>query len=296
MGAIFNNGFGGKIPGIVIGGSNAAYGGSGFAVDTGYTPWVYSNPTYQFRDTLSKALRKHTLQFGAQAYLGQQNELSAATGANTGDVQGILFYNNVSSPYTTGNAFADFLIGPTNSQGQAQAHSGIQKFQQDSTQLKYYNRYTVVEPYVQDNWRVTPRLTLNLGLRLSLFGLWHEKYNKAYNWSAQAYSDALASTVLVNPTTGHLVNSSTLQNIPLNLNNLNPAITNGLVRCGANGVPSGCMQGHLFNPAPRIGFAWDPTGSGNTSIRRATASSTNMAPAMKRTQGRSSGALPWWSP
>ena len=267
MGVIFNNGFGGKIPGIVIGGSNTAYGGTGFAVDTGYTPWVYSNPTYQFRDTVSKSIGKHTLQFGAQAYLGQQNELSAATGANTGDVQGILFYNNISSPFTTGNAFADFLIGPTNAQGQTGAHSGIQKFEQDSTQMKYYNRYTVVEPYVQDNWRVTPMLTLNLGLRLSLFGLWHEKYNNAYNWSAQAYSQALASTVLVDPMTGHLVSSSTLQNIPLDVNNLNPAITNGLVRCGVNGVPGGCMKGHVFNPAPRIGFAWDPTGSGKTSIR-----------------------------
>ncbi len=267
MGAIFDNGFGGKIPGIVIGGSNAAYGGSGFAVDTGYTPWQYSNPTYQFRDTLSKSFGKHTVQFGAQAYLGQQNELSGATGANTGDVQGILFYNNVNSPFTTGNAFADFLIGPTNAQGQTQVPSGIQKYEQDSTQYKYYNRYTVVEPYVQDNWRVTPRLTLNLGLRLSLFGLWHEKYNNAYNWTASAFNQALASTVLVNPTTGHLVSSSTLQNIPLNLNDLNPAITNGLVRCGIGGVPSGCMQGHVFNPAPRLGFAWDPTGSGKTSIR-----------------------------
>jgi len=268
IGAIFNNGFGGKIPGIVIGGTNAAYGGNGFAVDTGYTPWEYTNPTYQFRDTLSKSFGKHTVQVGVQAYLAQDNELSAATGANTGDVQGVLFYNNVSSPYTTGNAFADFLIGPTNSQGSTQNHSGIQKFVQDSTQFKYYNQYTVVEPYAQDDWRVTPRLTVNLGLRLSLFGLWHEKYNNAYNWSPQAFSQELASTVLVDPKTGHLVSSSNPNNIiPLDLNNLNPAITNGLVQCGVNGVPSGCMKGHVFNPAPRIGFAWDPTGSGKTSIR-----------------------------
>lgn len=267
MGVLFNNGFGGKIPGIVIAGSNAAYGGSGFAVDSSYMPWVYSNPTYQLRDTLSKSLGKHTLQFGVQAFLGQQNELSAATGANTGDVQGILTYSNINSVFTTGNAFADFLIGPTNSQGHTQDHSGIQYFQQDSTQLKYYSRYTVVEPYAQDDWKVTPRLTLNLGLRISLFGLWHEKYNNAYNWSPQAYSQALASLVAVNPQVGNLISTSTLQNIPLNLNNLDPRITNGLVRCGVGGVPSGCMQGHVFNPAPRIGFAWDPTGSGMTSIR-----------------------------
>src|SRR5262249_10516388 len=46
LGGIFNNGFGGKAPAIVIGGNNLAYGGLGFTADTAYTPWEHTNPTY----------------------------------------------------------------------------------------------------------------------------------------------------------------------------------------------------------------------------------------------------------
>src|SRR5579872_107995 len=272
MGYLFNNGFGGKLPGIVIGGNNAAYGGFGFGVDPGYLPWHHSNPTYNFRDDLSKVIHKHTLQTGVQWVIAQRNELNQAVGANNGDLQGILTFSNVSSFNTTGNAFADFLLGPGGIR--PDGGGGIKNFQQDSGQRNYYNRYNVVEPYVQDDWRVNNRLTVNLGLRISLFGLWHEKYDNVYNWVPSAFNTTLAAQTTIDTQTGGLAVPGTCnqfgQNctpIPLNLSSLDPRITNGLVRCGVNGVPDGCMSGHLFNPAPRIGFAYDPHGNGKTSIR-----------------------------
>jgi hypothetical protein len=265
VGYLFNNGFGNKLPGIVIAGNNAAYGGFGFGVDPGYLPWHHSNPNYNFRDDLSKVLGKHTLQFGVQFIIAQRNELNQAVGANTGDQQGILTFTNVNTTYT-GNAFADFLFGqPTGTPGVLAG--GVRSFQQDSAQGNYYSRYQIAEPYVQDDWRVNSRLTLNLGLRMSLYGNWHEKNNAVYNWVPTVYSRSLAAQAMVDPRTGGLVDTASGLPIPLDLNSLDPRITNGLQRCGVNGVPDGCMKSKIFNPAPRVGFAWDPRGDGKTSIR-----------------------------
>jgi hypothetical protein len=267
MGYLFNNGFGAKVPGIVIGGNNAEYGGNGFAVDPSYMPWEHTSPTLQWRDNLSKQWRRHILQFGVQYVYAQKNELNGAIGAATGDLQGVLTFNNINQGYQgngTGNAFANFL---TQTSDVSTPRNAIASFTQDSAQLRYYNRYTIAEPYFQDDWKVTRRLTLNLGLRLSLFGTYHEKYLRAYNFVPSAYSVALATQLRVDPNSGILLNSTGKKPIPLNLNNLDPRLTNGLVLCGVNGVPAGCMKDHLFNYAPRFGFAWDPRGDGKTSIR-----------------------------
>ncbi len=176
MGYIFSNGFGGnKLPGLVFQGNNGAYGGHGFAADTGYAPWNQANPTFNLRDDVSKTIGKHTLQFGFEGTFVQQNEVSGVTGANSGDQQGLLTFSNEQSTHTTGNAFADFLAGPglTNGTTPTVTSGAIKAFTQDSGQRKYYNRYKIADLYLQDDWRATSRLTINVGFRGSLFGAWY---------------------------------------------------------------------------------------------------------------------------
>jgi hypothetical protein len=46
----------------------------------------------------------------------------------------------------------------------------IKSYVQDSSQGRYYTRYKSAEFYLQDNWRLTPYLTINTGFRASFFG------------------------------------------------------------------------------------------------------------------------------
>ena len=265
MGYVFNNGFGGKMPGVNIQGTNAAYGGRGFAVDPSYMPWSHTNPTYSLRDDFGISIGKHTLQFGGQYILAQRNQTNNAIGAASGDLQGFLTFSNLT--HSTGNAFADLLTTYSNPLGVPVGF--IQSFSQDSSQHRYYQRYQIGEPYLQDDWKVTKRLTLNLGLRVSLFGTYHEHNRNVWNWEASRFD---STRFAVDPHSGVLLDKNA-GSTPVQFNpstfQLDPGIVSalGLVHCGTGGVPASCMKGHLFNPAPRIGFAWDPRGNGKTSIR-----------------------------
>jgi len=255
MGYLFNNGAAGKLPAVYL--SGGIYDGIAQDPDGVWPEGPYnSNPTYTYRDNMTKIIGRHNLQFGAYIVTAQKNELSSL------QLNGALTFDT-GSKLSSGNAFADMLLG------------NIGSFGQGSKQVKFYNRYKIVEPYFQDDWRVTDRLTLNLGLRVSLFGTYRERYHQAYNWDPTVYDATTAP--LLDDAAGTLTgNAGAL--IPGSGNPLD-----GLVRCGAPGgtvnlagwgpatvgttSQPGCMKGHLFNPAPRIGFAWDPRGNGRTAIR-----------------------------
>jgi hypothetical protein len=236
----------GVLPGVALIDPAGIYGN--FGEDAGYIPngTYNSNPTYTFRDNVNKIIGRHTFQIGMYIAAAEKNEFGGEL-AN-GSYPGYLTFNPSEFPAnSTGNPFADLLLGD------------IASFGQQNHLLKYYNRYKLFEPYFQDDWRMTDRLTLNLGIRFSLFETYREKEHQAFNFDPAHYVQGQTSV-----TPGDVVVGLTADGNPASVTDL----PNGIVQCGVTpGVPDGCMTPHWFNPAPRLGFAWDPWGNGKWAIR-----------------------------
>jgi len=236
MPGLFPN-FGGKLPDFCLS-TSGAYGGYFCEGPTAF-PWQNSNPTFTYRDNVTMSLGKHKLIFGGYFMNAEKNEMAYT------DLTGDLYFDST-SPVSTGNAFADFLMG------------NIANYSQANSQPKYHINFKIFEPYFQDDYHIAKNLTLNLGLRVSLYGTFWERNHLISNWRPSAYNPATAPPLDVD-------GDITGQQGALLPNTGNPY--DGMVQCGVNGIPRGCLSGHLFNPAPRLGFAWDPLGNGKMAVR-----------------------------
>ena len=227
-----------KLPAFNIGGTTDGnvYGG-GFGVDTGYFPWKNANPTYTYRDIVTKTWRNHTFFFGAYVVAAQKNQQATLY------PQGSLTFDT-NNPKTTGNPFADLLTAQ------------ISGYSQTSTQPYFYDRYKIFEPFFQDDWRVSKKLTVNLGLRWSIYGRYQEKFNQEYGFSIKDYK-------LANAPSYFAYNSDSSQFLDSTTGN----VFNGIIQCGAKGVQTGCLRNKYMNPGPRIGFAYDVFGDGKWAVR-----------------------------
>jgi Carboxypeptidase regulatory-like domain len=235
-----------KIPAFSVGNTaGTVYGTGGFSVDTGYFPWKNANPTYTYRDIMTSIRGNHSMFFGAYVAFAQKNQQS------TSDIQGQLTYAT-NNPNTTGNPFADLLTGQ------------IGSYAQTSAQPYFYDRYKIFEPFFQDDWRITKKLTLNLGLRWSFFGRYQEKLDQEFGFSPNAFVAPTGPTLFpFNDPNSQLLLPTT-------------NAFNGVIQCGAlsgNNYPgiaqggTGCMKNKYVNPGPRFGFAYDPFGDGKWAIR-----------------------------
>jgi outer membrane receptor protein involved in Fe transport len=155
---------------------------------TGYTNWEES-------DNLSLLRGRHSIKLGFDMHRKANNTAGNFFG------QGAYIF----TPFFTGNAFADFLTG--------RATEIEQTLTPGTTGL----RAQEYGAYIQDDFKATSRLTLNLGVRYDLFPGAYEDYNR--------------------------------------LSNLDPA-TGVVELAGKDGAPRNFVPTDYLNFAPRVGFAY----------------------------------------
>ncbi|MGO8789529.1 MAG: carboxypeptidase regulatory-like domain-containing protein [Terriglobia bacterium] len=243
-----------ELPSVSISGGTAG----SYAEDLGNFVGPYNtSPTFTFKDNVAYTTGRHTFKVGIYFEKYQKNE---HFGFNT---QGSYsFYP--AWPGSTGNALADMYLGNIGSY-----QEGTLNFDGQAVggYAKGHFRRTDFEPYFQDDFKVSRRLTLNLGVRYYMFVPIHDVsrpqdfdstfipsyYNPALEDLIE-FSPVTGSPILVaDPSTGHIHNFTTFGN--------------GLVNCGKGGIVAGCVKPYYGGIGPRFGFAFDPTGSGKTSLR-----------------------------
>ena len=222
---------------------------------TGYTglgngvgPYFERNIDRNLFDNLSLQHGNHTIRLGFTSMWMQKTE-NASSGAAS--------FNFLDDSTTGGNpAFANFLLG--------QADSYSQPNKDTIPHLRYIN----FETYVQDDWKVTRKLTLNLGMRYSYFPSPTDSNNTLVNFDPVLFNASLAPTINADGTGAGTFNAATYANgliFPKGAACSAAQAVSPQVSCSPFGARINPTSSN--NWGPRFGLAYDPFGDGKWAVR-----------------------------
>lgn len=209
-------------------------------------PRKKADNTYAFSDALTWIKGKHSVKGGARLALLQENSVYSYS------TNGWFFFYGLTPQQGgvgSGTDLADFLMGMPDEYQQYPSGNNNEHQKQWSA-------------FIQDEWKLTPRLALTVGLRYEYTSPETDIHGHTFS-----YIQGLQSKRFVNAPPG-------------------------LVVPGDPGAPSGWYFPDHKDFAPRFGFAWDPYGNGRTSIRGGAGLFFDTLNGWMADWNN--GVLPWW--
>jgi len=251
------------IPGIYFGGGATVGQVNGF--NHGMRPYTNFNDVWTFGDNLSIIRGAHSFKMGftyERTGKWQQGGSGQYLGAYT-------FSSTSAMPQDTGNGYANALVG--NFQTYSEGWRVMGDFW-----------FTGVEAFFQDNWRVSRRLTLDLGLRFYHLMPQENLNNSSAAFVMSTYDpskvarlyypdyDASRRQVAKDLKTGYTTYPSLVGTfVPCSVGGYAacPTYTPGMVIMDGKGLPQSGYTVRGLVPALRFGLAWDVFGNGKTALR-----------------------------
>jgi carboxypeptidase family protein len=249
------------IPNISFAGTNALPNTQGIGGFESRYPFHAENPTYDFTVNLTKVRGNHNMKAGVFI----ERVLRPASRQST--FNGTLSFNSDSNtPNDTNFGFANALLGIVQSYSEATAHPFAE------------GRFNEVEFFAQDNWRLHRNFTVDLGVRFVHIGPTYVADQQVAYFDPTKYDPAKAprlyqpvcpnsaatcqntQRIAQNPLTGQLLDSTYIGKLVPGSGDF----YNGIVV--VDGTPPQ-FKNKTFYPSPRVGFAWDVTGDGQTAVR-----------------------------
>ena len=174
--------------------------------EPGYTPTTSTSQEFQYGDTLSIVHGKNSLKMGPELRWSQFNLFQIGQPRGSFSFSGQFTADSPSSGDGSGNGLADMLLGLPN-------------FSTISTLTYFGNRQQTYGGFIQDDYKLSSKLTLNLGLRYDYTTPITEAHNQQANFDFA---------------------------------------TGQLVAAGQNGASAGLVTTDKTDFSPRVGLAWNP--------------------------------------
>ncbi|HLK62335.1 MAG TPA: carboxypeptidase regulatory-like domain-containing protein [Bryobacteraceae bacterium] len=237
-----------------------------------YPGWLNINQTHDYSASLTKVQGRHTIKAGA--YLNHSYKAQNA-GFNASFAGNVDFSNNTNNTLDSGFGYSNAALGVFNSYSQA------------SKYIEGSMLYNQLEFYVQDNWKVSNRLTLDYGMRFVHQQPQYDQFNQESNFFPDKFTAANAQVLYVagcsngatvcsgnirnamNPLTGAIIPGGSAANSQVLIGTPVPGVgspLDGILQAGHGIVNTNYIWPKLVY-APRFGFAYDVNGKSALVIR-----------------------------